>query len=61
MIIEYQVRSIGKASKGEIQFKMKQFQDDEANVSSFPSLKREAKWKEMRNGAGIPVEWIRTK
>ena len=57
-ITEYQVRSIRKASKGKIKFRKKQFQDDEANASSFSSLKRDGRWKEMKNGAGIPVEWI---
>ena len=58
-IIEYQVRSIRKASKGELEFRRKQFQEDEANATSFSSLKREGKWKGVKNGADIPMEWIR--
>ena len=45
-ITEYQVRSIRKASKGELEFRRKQFQEDEANATSFSSLKREGKWKD---------------
>lgn len=59
MFIEYQVRSIRKTSKGELEFRRKRFQDKEANASSFSSLKREGEWKEVKTGAGIPMEWIR--